>query len=199
MIGITLTADQVRTAPAAVRLWIEREVAKSLGLQLSAPGETSDMERIAVCSLQELTDVLSLIQSVFPAVNVLFELGREGVAVGDGRLSVSRVSDMMHHVRLHDVDQVIYYLQTINEALHRVRGAADAGELCVFDSEGHCCVATQTQQNILRLWQEMIRGRQADPHDLMGGGAGTARPEFAFGHRPGASNATDQAASNATS
>ena len=33
MIGITLSSDQIRTAPAEVRRWIAREVMMSLGLQ----------------------------------------------------------------------------------------------------------------------------------------------------------------------
>jgi hypothetical protein len=32
MIGITLTSEQIRTAPTEVRRWIEREVMISLGL-----------------------------------------------------------------------------------------------------------------------------------------------------------------------
>ncbi len=39
MIGITLSSEQIRTAPAEVRRWIEREVMTSLGLQ-TAPADT---------------------------------------------------------------------------------------------------------------------------------------------------------------
>ncbi|MFZ2156148.1 MAG: hypothetical protein WAV72_08525 [Bradyrhizobium sp.] len=36
MVGITLSSEQIRTAPAEVRRWIEREVMTSLGLQAPA-------------------------------------------------------------------------------------------------------------------------------------------------------------------
>ena len=36
MIGITLSSEQVRTAPPEVRIWIEHQVAISLGLQVRA-------------------------------------------------------------------------------------------------------------------------------------------------------------------
>ena len=183
MVGITLTADQIRAAPLEVRQWIEREVVISLGLRIQTPPETSEIDRIAVCSLQELTAVLSLIQGIFPAVNVLFELGRHGVAVADGKLVASRLSDIMHHVRLQGADQVVSCLEIINEALHRVRGAMEKGELCVLDSDGHCFVAAQTQQNILRLWQEVISGQQVASDDRMSGTPRMPRPEFAFGNR----------------
>jgi hypothetical protein len=37
MIGITLTTDQIRSAPPEVRRWIEHEVIASLGLAADAP------------------------------------------------------------------------------------------------------------------------------------------------------------------
>jgi hypothetical protein len=37
MIGITLTTDQIRTAPADVRQWIEHQVIVSLGLAAETP------------------------------------------------------------------------------------------------------------------------------------------------------------------
>jgi hypothetical protein len=74
VIGITLTADQIRTAPADVLRWIEREVVTSLGLPTQVPNPRAPIEHLAICSLQELTEVLSLIQGIFPAVNALFGL-----------------------------------------------------------------------------------------------------------------------------
>lgn len=37
MIGITLTTDQIRTAPADVRQWIEHQVIVALGLAAETP------------------------------------------------------------------------------------------------------------------------------------------------------------------
>jgi hypothetical protein len=183
VIGITLTANQIRTAPVEVRQWIEREVVAALGLQIQIRHQASEIERIAVCSLEELAAVVSLIQGIIPAVNVLFELGSQGATVADGRLVASRLSDIMHHVRLQGVDQVVSCLDIINGALHRVRGAIEESELCALDSEGHCFVASQTQQNILRLWQEVIRGQQVTSDGVTSGPPRTPRPEFAFANR----------------
>ena len=41
MIGITLTTDQIRNAPAEVRRWIEHEVIASLGIAADAPAVPS--------------------------------------------------------------------------------------------------------------------------------------------------------------
>jgi hypothetical protein len=80
MIGITLSSEQIRTAPAEVRRWIEHEVAVSLGLHVQTPDSQGRTEQLAICSLDELATILSLVQGVFPAVNVFFELGRKGAS-----------------------------------------------------------------------------------------------------------------------
>ena len=54
MIGITLSSEQIRTASAEVRRWIEHEVATSLGLQVRVPNSQSRIEQLAICSLDEL-------------------------------------------------------------------------------------------------------------------------------------------------
>ncbi len=154
MIGITLSSEQIRRAPGAVRQWIEHEVAASLGFQ--GPGLDSRRQagELASCSHDELAAVLSLIQGVFPAVNVFFELGRKGLAVAQDRLAAYRISDIQHHTRLQSAEQVLACLNLINDSFHRVRASASAP---FFGTDGdYCLVATETQRNIRRLWFELI-------------------------------------------
>src|SRR5437870_322706 len=126
MIGITLSSDQIRKAPPEVQRWIERQVAVSLGLQIAVPDRHDKMEELAICTVEELGAVLAVIQDVLPAVNVLFELGREGVSAAEGKLQAYKLFDILHHVRLQAVEQIIACLDLINKALHQVRGIADA-------------------------------------------------------------------------
>jgi hypothetical protein len=156
MVGITLSAEQIRVAPADVRRWIEQQVVNSLGLQVQTPNAATAIERLAVCSLQELNAMLSLIQGVFPAVNVLFELGRSGVNLAQEKLVAFRLSDIQHHARLQSVEHVVACLDLIDEALQRVRGGTKETIFYGLDSTGYCFVTTETQQNIHRLWQDMI-------------------------------------------
>lgn len=182
MIGITLTADQIRTAPADVRRWIEREVVTSLGLPTQAPNAQTAIEHLATCSLQELTEMLSLIQGIFPAVNVLFELGRPGVNFAQGKLVAFRLSEILLHTRLQKVEQVISCLEIIDEALHRVRGATEDTEFYGLDSHGHCFITAHTQQNIVRLWNDVIGGTRAaagNPADISSQEA-SALPQSVF-------------------
>jgi len=158
MVGITLSAEQIRSAPLDVRRWIERELVASLGLH---PGEANanqpKAEHLVACSLEEAAAVLSLIQGMFPVVNVFFELGRQGASVGTEGLEAFRLADILRHTRLQNMSQVIAFLDIINQAVRRVRNDA-AATLFVLDSRGDCIVAAQTQQNVSRLWHQVIGG-----------------------------------------
>jgi hypothetical protein len=172
MTGITLSSEQIRRAPPEVRRWIEHEVATSLGFQAQATESQRQAPQLAACSRDEVAAVLSLIQGVFPAVNVLFELGRKGASFAQDRLEAHRLSDIQHHTRLQSPEQVISCLNLINESLHRVRGSTDES---FYGADGdYCFVATETQQSIRRLWFELIAH----------GAAATAPAETASGEGP---------------
>jgi hypothetical protein len=161
MIGITLTTDQIRTAPAQVRQWIEHQVIASLGLSGEQPvTEQPQTHHLGICSDDEAAAVLAQIQGSLPAVNVFFEFGRPGISYGRPPMMAFRLIDILHHTRLQNVGQVITCLDAINQALAVVRHEANA-RFCVFDHEGHCFIAPETQQSILRLWQGMLASRQA--------------------------------------
>jgi hypothetical protein len=163
MIGITLTSEQIRTAPPEVRQWIEREVMTSLGQPShSADDNKPHGEHLAACSEEEAAAVLSQIQGVLPAVNVFFELGRQGAIFGQPGIEAFRLLDIAHHTRLQDVAQVVACLEIIGQAFSRVSGDTSA-RFCGFDREGHCFIALETQQNILRLWQNVIANQQLAP------------------------------------
>ena len=160
MIGITLTSEQIRSAPAEVRRWIEREVMTSLGQQPQAADEGKPHgEHLVVCSAEQAQAVLAQIQSVLPVVNVFFELGRQGAIFGQPNIEAFRLLDIAHHTRLPDVTQVVACLDIINQAFSNICGDVTA-RFCGLDREGHCFIALETQQNILRLWQNVIARQQ---------------------------------------
>lgn len=186
MIGITLSSEQIRRAPAEVRQWIEHEVATSLGLGSQSVEPPGSGGQLIACSHDELVAVLPLIQGVFPAVNLFFELGRPGASLGPEPLEVYRLADLQHHTRLESNEQVISCLAFIDEALHRVRGSED-GSFYVLNGE-YCVIAAQTQQNIRRLWVELLGsaqiGGQAPPAPSVGSQG--AAPSSSDGAAPGA-------------
>jgi hypothetical protein len=179
VIGITLNSEQIRTAPADVRRWIEREISHSLGPQSQLADHKSHGELLAACSADEVAALLSRIQGVLPAVNVFFEFGRQGAVLSPSRLEAFRLQDIAYHTRLQSVGQVIACLDFINEALAQIRGDASA-TFCGFNRQGHCFIPAETQQNILRLWQNVIAG-QPLATDAPEGIASLSMPESTSG------------------
>jgi hypothetical protein len=161
MVGITLTPEQIRTAPPDVRRWLEQELAKTFGLrpsQSEAPQSQLHHEHLVACSVEEVTAILNVIQGMLPVVNVFFELGRHAANLVDEGLAAFRLTDMLHHTRLQNLEQVIDCLRIINEATQQVRDDPDA-TLYALDQYGDCYVAAQTQQSILRLWLQVVGGQ----------------------------------------
>ncbi|MDA9506383.1 hypothetical protein XI09_17435 [Bradyrhizobium sp. CCBAU 11386] len=161
MTGITLTAEQIRNAPALVRQWIEQEVTASLGLAPRTPAAAPPQAaHLVACSVEDMAGVLEHVRGVFPAVNVLFELGRPGISFGQPAVMTFRLMDILHHTRLQDVGQVMTCLEMLNQALTEVRKDPSV-RFCGFDNEGHCLIAPQTQASIATLWQTMMERQQA--------------------------------------
>ncbi|HVV40963.1 MAG TPA: hypothetical protein VHC94_07845 [Nitrobacter sp.] len=175
MIGITLSSEQIRNAPADVRHWIEREVMASMNQGPIAENndKSSHSEHLAACTEEEVAAILTQIRSVLPAVNVLFELSRQGSAYGRPDIAVFRLLDIAGHARLQNVEQVIACLDIIGQAFGRVCGDVDA-KFYALDRDGHCFIATETQQSILQIWRKVIAGGQfaANSQDM------AARPGF---------------------
>jgi hypothetical protein len=159
MISITISADQLRTAPADVRRWIEGEVVAALALRPPAAAAEQSGPRLAICSAAEVDAIFSLIRRIVPAVNVFFELGHQGVSAGEG-LEAYRLADLLPQARLQSTDQLVNLLDVINGALQRIRGTADVS-LYGLDGRGHCVVAAQTRQNINDLWKRLIDDSRA--------------------------------------
>lgn len=161
MIGITLTTDQVRNAPAQVRQWIEHEVIASLGLAADAPAaEHPQASHLIACTTEDAAAVLAQIKGLMPAFNVFFEFARPGISFGQPPVMAFRLIDILYHTRLQDVGQVVECLEAINEALARVRHDASA-KFCGFDNQGHCFIAPETQRSVAALWQSILAEQKA--------------------------------------
>jgi hypothetical protein len=86
---------------------------RSPSLGLHAP-EVVDAKRgspqLVGLTVDEASKVLSLIEGTLPAVNVFFELGREGGSAGVSDLEAFRLVDIIRHSRLQTMEQLAGYL-----------------------------------------------------------------------------------------
>ena len=172
MIGITLTAEQIRNAPPPVRQWIEKEVMAALGQAPQAAAAPAQAAHLVALSPQDAEAILAKIEDVLPAVTVFFEFGRPMVSYGSPPVMVFRLMDILYHARLQDTDQLMACLDMINQALAQVR-QDDSARFCAFDNEGHCLIPPQTQQSIATLWQKVVVAKQA-PAEVAAGRSASA-------------------------
>ncbi|MGY4284280.1 hypothetical protein ACVWXO_003500 [Bradyrhizobium sp. LM2.7] len=139
MIGITLTADQISSAPIEVRRWIEHEVIAGLRLapQASASASASSPPRSirpAICNEYEMAAIFSRLRGMPVALSVLFEFRQPGIAFGNPPLKSFRLMDILHNSKLENIEQMMTGLDAINAALAELRD--DPGfRFCGFDNE----------------------------------------------------------------
>ena len=153
MAGITLSADEIKSAPPEVRRWLEHEVLRALGGQ-AGPAPTAPPALVG-CNSEEARDMLALVQTMLPVVRVFWELAREAGSVAVHGMRAFRIADIQRHAGLEAPDQVVECLDLLTAALRRVRGDVTAAFYAV-DEQGHCLVAEATMRSILRLWQEIM-------------------------------------------
>lgn len=156
MVGITLTAEQIRAAPPEVRHWIEHEMA---ALFATPPAQEAHAAQphLAQCTNGEAQAILEQIEDLLPVVSVFFELGRESASVPVQGMRTFRLTEIVRHTRLETTEQVLESLELINEALRRVRGDPEAA-ICAFDREGRCYVTEATSRAVLNLWRGIVAG-----------------------------------------
>ncbi|WP_315758773.1 MULTISPECIES: hypothetical protein [unclassified Bradyrhizobium] len=160
MLGITLSAHQIRSAPPEVRRWIEHQVLAGLRLGPEAqdaptPALPVPGAHLVACTADDAANILAQIQGVLPAVNVFFEFGRPGIVLGQPPVMMFRLIDLLYHTRLQNIGQVMATLEMINRALIEARRDPSA-RFCGFDNEGHCLIVPETQRAIASVWQAVI-------------------------------------------
>lgn len=164
MIGITLTTDQIRSAPKEVRQWIEHQVIASLGLAADAPApRPAQAAQLAILNEDEAAAVLQQVRGMLPAANVFFEFARPGVSYGQPPMMSFRLIDILNHTKLQNIGQVMTCLEALDQAVAGLRGDPSL-RFCGFDNEGHCFVAPQTQAAVAALWHEVIASQQRNPN-----------------------------------
>jgi hypothetical protein len=156
MVGIVISEEQLRRAPADVRAWLQQEIANAWGGAPPVPQPPTS--HLAGCTLAEAGAILSLIEGFLPVVTTFFALGRDHAMPAGQGLRALRMADLLRQTHLQGVENVTACLDMINQALQRVR--SDPGAmLTALDDRDHCILADETAQNIMTLWQD-IAARQ---------------------------------------
>ncbi|MBV8649988.1 MAG: hypothetical protein JO255_00890 [Alphaproteobacteria bacterium] len=158
MIGISISPEQLATAPAEVRHWLEKEIAATFAMVARAQHDVdpSAATRIAACRPEEAARIFELIKGDYVTCEVFFELGRELGAAAPGQpLYGIRLGDLARHARLDDSGRLVACREAINAAFRTVRQDEQATMLG-FDQLGHLFIHTATHQSIQMLWTQLM-------------------------------------------
>jgi hypothetical protein len=165
MVGITLSAYQIASAPAPVRQWIEQQVTAALRLSPRAPleaGIASQTAHLAACTEADAAAIMQQLRGNPGALNLLLEFRRPGTGFGQPPIMAFRLMDLLHRTQLESIEQLMECLQLINEAFEQVKGDG-AVRFCGFDNEGHCLILPETQRTLGKLWEKMIAAHARSP------------------------------------
>ncbi len=102
MVGITLSAEQIRGAPPEVRRWLQQEIASSLNMQPERDDAGAKTEHLVVCDPDDAVAIFGAIREMPPVVNVFFELGGEGENTGTQGVVAHKLEDNASSLALTD-------------------------------------------------------------------------------------------------
>jgi len=209
MIGFTLSPEQVRAAPPAVRQWLEAQISQTFGLDAPAGGEgpawrpqepqagqhavppsamPAAHQTLVACGVDDIRAIMGLIQKLPPVALVLFDLAREPAMIAAPGIRALQVAEMVRHCHLQAPEQIATCVETLNAALRRLSGKPGIA-MAVVDRAGHCLVADSTAQAILAVWQDLVGAHQlatvahVGPHVAEYTGSGAA-PQPGLGMAP---------------
>lgn len=171
MIGIALSADQIRSAPPEVRAWLEQQIANEFGFRGFSRSAPELPSHVVGCDVEVVKAVLAAIQRALPVVNVFFDLAHEPSGKLPQGLRVLRLEDIARRCRLASVGQVVACLGTIDAALRKVTGQQEV-TMTAVDESGHCLVPEPTAHAIFTVWQDMVGAPEESPLGIRAGVAG---------------------------
>jgi hypothetical protein len=153
--SFTFTAEQIKSAPPEVRLWIEQEIAAAVrGLATSAPAPAHSPE-LSACTPEEAFAIFETIRQDFATAQVFLELGREQSVGHVPALHVFSIGEIKRRLRLGD-DRLADCFEAINRSYMQVRNDPETA-LFGFDQANHVYVHETTHRSIRNLWEELVR------------------------------------------
>jgi hypothetical protein len=157
MTSFTFSAEQVRSAPPAVRQWIENEIAATLralmgGHQESPSGHSAEL---AACTAEEALQIYELIREDLATTLVFLELAHEPIGNISPSLNALNIGDIIRLTRLND-SRLAECFRTINQIFQQLRSDPEA-MLFAFDQASHVYIHETTHRSIRSLWERLMR------------------------------------------
>lgn len=155
MTSFSFTAEQIKSAPAEVRRWFEKEITAEFR-ELAAPHpEPTHAPELAACTAEEALAVFDAIRDDFAAAQVFLELGREPpIGNSPAPLHALSIADIKRNLRLGD-DRLADAFGVIGRTFMRLRNDP-AAALFGFDQANHIYLHEATHRSIRSLWETLV-------------------------------------------
>ncbi len=173
MVGIVLTAEQVKTAPPAVRDWIEKQMAADFATphiarpqgRAPVPPDGAPVE-VAACTLPEVVQIFERISHDPLTCRVFLAFGQEPVAaLHPSPLYALDLREIIAETGITGSNQLVACLNLISGALQVIRANPEA-TLFAFDHEGRCYVHELTHRALHLLRRDLLAPQRARPAAL---------------------------------
>lgn len=154
MFGVTFSMEEIRSAPADVRRWMEAQLRAAFAGSADERPVPSETGQLAAATVEDVRAVFELIKGDHVATRVFFELGEDAptfARVGD--LIAIPVGDLIRRARLSDPQRLVGAIEAIAAAYNAVRGNAQSA-LLGFDTRGYVFLHGTTHARIAALWEE---------------------------------------------
>jgi hypothetical protein len=162
MVSFTFSAEQIKSAPADVRRWMEAEIVKALsGTSVAGdaplPDSPEDLQRaLAAGTAQEMHETFNRVAANSIVARVFFELARgPGSKTRGMPFHVVDFVDIMRLLQFDQAQQVLACLDAINQAFQQVRRDPQAS-LFALDEAGHIFLHELTYHAIRQVWQQLV-------------------------------------------
>jgi hypothetical protein len=163
MLAITLDAELLRSAPAAVRRWLRDELfmtIDALGVEQSAPVENQD--HLSPCTAEQARRILDRIDRDPVLAQLFMAMGRPDMGSAMGDFMVLRAEDMAISLHVADLQHLFAGIDAINSVAAEILGDRHA-VLCGVHGGGYCVVRKETFQAIGAVWRDMVAAQKSAP------------------------------------
>jgi hypothetical protein len=164
MVGIVLSEEQIRSAPAEVRRWLAAVVEGTLqaghNLAYDRGGFRYAEDELAICDPQEILQIFSALRNDAAACQIFFRLGKDNYDRAAGRHTAIPITDEeLIAGSAISAERIDKSLADVNRCLRSVRNDPQA-TLFVRDGAGRVVVHERTQWNIHMLLQHLVAASQ---------------------------------------
>ncbi len=161
MLGLTLSLDQLREAPPAVRRWIRDELFMTIdSLSDGERTPVDNQDHLVPCTPVQAQQILDRIARDHVLAQLFMTLGRSDMGTPMGDFMVLRADDLAARLHLADLPHLFAGIDAINTVARAVIGDGHAVLVGVHGG-GYCVLRKEAFAAIGTVWRDIVNAQAA--------------------------------------